>query len=643
MNQYIIELKMEQEKDLDIVELIEKNPITKLSQTYNGKLLTKIKNNFNESHQQLFVASFYCYFNYDQKNDFVIDLDNIWKWLGFTNKANAKKLLEKNFTPEKDYKNLLDASIKQYNDSKKHGGHNKEIFMLTVKTFKLFCIKAGTKKADEIHEYFIKLEEILQEVIHEESDELKLQLENKQKELETTVLQSQKEKEQLLEQTLISQFPVNTQCIYYGKIDNRSLGQAPRLHNEELIKFGQSNNLEERIKMHKKTFTNFRLIAAFNVKNKIEIENAIKRHHQLKKQIRSLIINDINNRELLALDNNNFTLDRIDEYIKIIIKENEYNLENYNLLLEKNNQLEDDLRKREIELKEKTDIVEKLTNELDEYKTDTTTYNQKKIASNYTICKYGYYLYAFEYESMRYKCSIVRQKDFDIINTNLKMIDNNGEMKYNTKVSYPFTEKIMKFLLKQTMTCLGNNKFEGIFTDIKKILDFSAKFEELLIDNSKDLDKLMNLVNGNISNIISNTCIEIDPEVPQIKKSKRPIDQINTETVDIIKTYESIEAAGRSLGLTTGTAIGLAVREKRVCQGFLWRYSGISKEDQYSVQPVIKVCCSTGEKKYFTTIAEAAKDAQLSAPGLRNRIITEVHLNDHHWIFDKNSSHYKTI
>jgi hypothetical protein len=129
-----MELKTEQEKELDIVELIEKNPITKLSQTHNGKLLTKIKNNFNESHQQLFVASFYCYFNYDQKNDFVIDLDNIWKWLGFTNKANAKKLLEKNFTPEKDYKNLLDASIKH--PSNTHGGHNKETLMLTINTFK---------------------------------------------------------------------------------------------------------------------------------------------------------------------------------------------------------------------------------------------------------------------------------------------------------------------------------------------------------------------------------------------------------------------------------------------------------------------------------------------------------------------------
>jgi len=114
--------------------LIEKNHITKLSQTYNGKLLTKIKNNFNESQQQLFVASFYCYFNYDQNNDFVIDLDNVWKWLGFTNKANAKRILEKNFVIDKDYKILLCKLAKH--PSNTYGGHNKEIFILTVKTFK---------------------------------------------------------------------------------------------------------------------------------------------------------------------------------------------------------------------------------------------------------------------------------------------------------------------------------------------------------------------------------------------------------------------------------------------------------------------------------------------------------------------------
>ena len=39
--------------------------------------------------------------------DFVIDLDNIWKWLGFSQKARAKELLDKNFKIHIDYKVLL--------------------------------------------------------------------------------------------------------------------------------------------------------------------------------------------------------------------------------------------------------------------------------------------------------------------------------------------------------------------------------------------------------------------------------------------------------------------------------------------------------------------------------------------------------
>ena len=72
--------------ELNIVELIEKNPITKLSNNYNNKLLNKIKEKFNEEQQKLFVSSFYCYLNYDKNKDFVIDLDNVWKWLGFAQK-----------------------------------------------------------------------------------------------------------------------------------------------------------------------------------------------------------------------------------------------------------------------------------------------------------------------------------------------------------------------------------------------------------------------------------------------------------------------------------------------------------------------------------------------------------------------------
>ena len=39
--------------------------------------------------------------------DFVINLDDVWKWVGFSSKANSKHLLEKQFIIDKDYKLLL--------------------------------------------------------------------------------------------------------------------------------------------------------------------------------------------------------------------------------------------------------------------------------------------------------------------------------------------------------------------------------------------------------------------------------------------------------------------------------------------------------------------------------------------------------
>ena len=140
-------------ENLNIAHLIEKNSITRLSKNYENKFLMKIKENFNDNQQQLFVASFYCFLNYDKKNDFVIDFDNVWKWLGFTRKDSAKKLLEKFFTIEIDYKTVFRQQAENLT-----GGRPKENIMLNVNTFKKFCLKADTKKADEFHDYYIKLE-----------------------------------------------------------------------------------------------------------------------------------------------------------------------------------------------------------------------------------------------------------------------------------------------------------------------------------------------------------------------------------------------------------------------------------------------------------------------------------------------------
>jgi hypothetical protein len=626
---------------LDIVELIENNPITKLSKNYNVKLLTKIKEHFTDFEQQLFLSSFYCYINCDPINDFIIDLDKIWKWMGFSSKFNAKHMIEKNFIEEKNYKKLSnDISSQNFapegSEAKKNGrgGHNKEIILLNINTFKKFCLKAGTKKADEIHDYYMKLEEIIQSSINEENNELKLQLEQEKNKLENV----DKEKEELKEKTLLEQFPLNTQCIYIGLIDNKTLGKPnSKMYHETVIKFGQSNNLSERVKTHKKTYDNFRLYNAFKVKNKIEIENCIKKHNTLKNRLRIITIDDIAHRELIALDDDEFTLDNVEKLIKDIIRENEYNVENYNLLLKKNDELQNEIYKLKDQLNEQNKLLVNSNKKIQKLEYDVTEDIKTKIASNYAICKYGYFLYAYQYENMRFICSITRQKDYDTILKNLKELYPTGEMIHQVKCSYPLTERNMMFILKQNSISLGQNKFETSLDNVKKILDVSIKLEELLMEQSKDIDTLFDLLSNTKKNL---TDISGDPEIPVVRKAKRSIDQINKDTGEVVATHESIEAAGRACGLTTGTAIGYAVRESRLCHGFLWRYSGVSKEQQFAEQPVIKICCKNGEKTCFKNIADAARDANISAPALRRRILTDVHVNHFHWIFDKNACHY---
>ena len=306
----------------NIVELIESNPIARLTDTYQSKLITKIQSVFSSEHQILFVASFYSFLNYDQKKDFVIDLDDVWKWVGFQQKVKAKALLEKHFVIERDYIKSLSQQGKQSTHVK--GGHNKEVIMLNVRAFKLFCLKAGTKKAEDIHEYYIKLEELLHEVLNEESNELKLQLENKNTQLQT----ANNDKDIIREKTILEQFPDNTQCVYYGIIDNTNAD------NEKLVKFGNSNNLRRRTAQHKDNYSNFKLVNAFKVENKLQIENAIKNNDVFKERHRVLLVNDKKSIEILNV--NGLTFDDLDSIIKNIITSIEYSPENYKRILDEN-------------------------------------------------------------------------------------------------------------------------------------------------------------------------------------------------------------------------------------------------------------------------------------------------------------------
>ena len=352
---------------VNIVELIECNPITKLSQIYNGVLISKIQEEFGDFEQQLFVSSFYCYLKYDNY-EFVIDLDNIWQWIGFSSKQNAIRVLEKNFKLDVDYK-----YTEQLIPTENRGGQNRQMIFLNIETFKLFCLKSQTAKSSQIHKYYIKMERLLHEAVEEESDELKKQLEQKDIQLELKDKQSQHTARKAAEQATIAQFPRNTQCVYIGTTGNVSKA------GESLIKFGQTNDLLQRVYNHRGTFDNFILITAFRVPNSTEIENLIRGHQKIKKQIRDVELGGKNYKEMIAYDESEFTVDKIIRYIKSIIDSKQYSVENFNALMKQN----DELSKQNEELTEEIKEL-RLTNlkqHLEIERFTTTVGNQSIVIS----------------------------------------------------------------------------------------------------------------------------------------------------------------------------------------------------------------------------------------------------------------------
>jgi FtsZ-binding cell division protein ZapB len=350
------------------------------------------------------------------------------------------------------------------------------------------------------------------------------------------------------------------------------------------------------------------------------------------------MLNDLNYRELIYIDSTknepDFSLETLDEYIKQIIEENQYNLENYKRLLEKNETLESEiytLRQTNKSLQEENT---KLKNKIDQFKPNP---EEKRLMTHNKIDTInGYSLFAFECDkqNFRYKINLCKTSTLELRKKTYKITFPDCELKYQTKIKHAFIEKILLYLLKRHLTFLNNETYDGSLENIKLIFNIVSKIEDLLINN--DLENIFKILNNEKIETILN-----DPEIPFIKKSKRSIDQVDPTTGTVINTYPSIEAAGRSCGIT-GSAIGIALRNKTLSIGYKWCYSGISKDDQMKDQPVIRIKCCNGEKTHYPNIASAAKSAKISPPGLRNRILTDVHSGGFYWIFDKTSTHYNS-
>jgi hypothetical protein len=245
---------------LDIVALIEQNPLIKLNKNYQNKFIEKIQDQFTDDQQKLFASSFYCYLNYD-KSDFVIKLNDIWKWLGFSRKDLCKRVLTKHFNLDIDYiiKKAVEEAAPQVGEAApvSHlggSGLNKETILLTITCFKKLCLKCGTKKADEIHDYFIKLEDIIQELVNEESTELREQLQHKQRTIDALQYNQHNLSKHEYSKALIQkcQNPV----FYLFNITTESNPMDITSDTYYHVKFGSTDFLSRRNKEHQRFYGN---------------------------------------------------------------------------------------------------------------------------------------------------------------------------------------------------------------------------------------------------------------------------------------------------------------------------------------------------------------------------------------------------
>lgn len=281
---------------LDIVNLIENisvSSLTNVSTNYQSRFIDKIKEKFDTYEQMLFVASFYCYLNYKQ-DEYCIDLDDIWKWLGFSRKNECKKTLINNFINSEDYvivkitddiyeRNFItglpvtsfslskcDINNNLLTNTTKHGGSKKQKIMMKINTFKAFCLIVKTDKSKQIRNYYLKLEKILNEIVNEESNELRQQLQNQNIQIkeQKTIISKQKSRMQEISRKKAIKYE-KLQSVYIGTDDNKK------------SKIGITKNRNTRETTYKTNNPDFEIIYIIACNNYLLIENIIK--HILKK------------------------------------------------------------------------------------------------------------------------------------------------------------------------------------------------------------------------------------------------------------------------------------------------------------------------------------------------------------------------
>ena len=291
-----------------------------MSLIYHNQVLQTIHNNIddrlyelllekmNTTEQQLFVQNFKIYLLYGEDDTaFVINFDDIWGWVGFSRKDHAKRLLVNKFCENIHFIYNNKIPLKENPIIK---GDN-EIILLNVDTFKKFCIKASTKRADEICDYYLKMERIMHQYTKEKIKEMQLNYENTKNKLSKYI--------ENIKVTDDDIFWNDNNVSNYNNKDVIYIGYIGIINNEIIYKFGKSENVYTReFAQHQKTYETFKMKHIEICDNMSFIEKELKKDLKSKNLLRTIEINSKNQTELSTVNDQN-NIDKIIKNLKDLI------------------------------------------------------------------------------------------------------------------------------------------------------------------------------------------------------------------------------------------------------------------------------------------------------------------------------------
>ena len=321
-------------ESVDFASLVNNSGV---SVTFQSKMLNKLSEYFTSEEQQWYVANLYVYLHYHQTNEFPINLENVFKMIGFAHKKNAKRTLENNFTKDEDYKEVL---LPREQNSK--GGRPEEQIMLNVDTFKNLCMMAKTEKGKNIRKYYVKLENIFHEITNEEKKEYEKKLKEQAKLLKD-------KDEQFQEQIIDIKNNTKSDALIESHINKRTfyLGFVEENDGYTIVKYGCSREIKATLARHRNTYgPQFYFLYILECSEHDALEKMVQTHPDLiSRHIRTY--KDNLRHELIRIDKA-LTFEHL---VELVLKLHKALKSNHELLLEmeKSRQLECQLELRKAE------------------------------------------------------------------------------------------------------------------------------------------------------------------------------------------------------------------------------------------------------------------------------------------------------